>query len=95
MRMQDAVPDELEIVPEGQRSRSGTRSRAASNLSTSSRPDTPGGSPVPKTVVERVDDKPAYGEVEGTLAHEMRSADAAPDEVHMAPESARSPLEGR
>lgn len=87
-RRLDAVPDEMEVVPDGQRSRSNTarsrsnttRSRAASNLST-------GGSPVPRTVVERVDDRPAHGEVEGTAAKEMRSADAEPDEVKMVPQS--------
>lgn len=84
-RTKDAVPDEVEVVPEGKRARSGTasRSRALSQLSEGggSRPSTPGGTPVPKTVVERVDDKPAYGEVEGTAAREMRMADAAPDEM--------------
>lgn len=95
MRTKDAVPDEVEIVPEGQRSRSGTRSRALSGLgegggADGSRPATPGGTPIPKTVVERVDDKPAHGEVEGTLAKEMRMADAEPDEVIEAPEEARS-----
>ncbi|KAF2765480.1 hypothetical protein EJ03DRAFT_369131 [Teratosphaeria nubilosa] len=95
LRTQDAVPDEIEIVPEGQRSRSGTqsRSRAASNLSISSRPETPrspGGTPVPRTVVERVDDKPAHGEVQGTYAAEQRRADAEPDEVRRAPPEARS-----
>jgi hypothetical protein len=95
LRTTDAVPDEIEIVPEGQRSRSGTRSRALSNLSTfgegraDSRPQTPGGTPIPRTVVERVDDKPAFGEVEGTLAREQRLADAEPDEVKRAPGVAR------
>lgn len=96
LRAQDAVPDEVEVVPEGRRSRSSTtsRSRAASNLSTSSRPQTPGGSPVPKTVVEKVDDNPSYGEVDGTSAKETRMADATPDEVRKAPEEARK-IEGR
>jgi len=91
MRLSDAVPDELEIVPEGRRSRSATtsRSRSGSHLSTVSRPETPGGSPVPKLVVERVDDKPAYGEVNGTQAKEMRMADASPDEVRKAPPVSR------
>merc|ERR1712072_216780 len=83
-RTQDAVPDEVEVVPEGKRPRSGTaasRARGISNASGNSRPSTPGGTPVPRTVVERVDDKPAYGEVAGTQAHEMRMADAEPDEV--------------
>lgn len=96
MRRQDAVPDEIEVVPEGARSRSGTRSRAMSTLSSSSRSHTPGDSSVPKTVVERVDDKPAHGEVDGTLAKEMRSADAEPDEVRKAPVEARNGrLDGR
>lgn len=83
-RLLDAVPDEVEVVPEGQRSRSNTtRSRAASNLSTHSG----AGSPIPRTVVERVDDKPAHGEVEGTAAREMRLADAEPDEVRLVPQS--------
>lgn len=38
-------------------------------------------SPVPKTRVERIDDKPAYGEVPGTQAYRMREEDAAPDEI--------------
>ena len=91
LRTSDAVPDEIEIVPEGQRSRSGTRSRAVSNLSVRSgqgvggeeRPITPGGTPIPKTVVERVDDRPAHGEVEGTEARQVRRADAVPDEVRI------------
>lgn len=88
--MRDAVPDEIEIVPEGQRSRSATasRSRSGSHLSTNSRPQTPGGSPVPRTVVERVGDKQHYGEVEGTLAHQQRIMDAQPDEVKKAPPEA-------
>lgn len=86
LRTADAVPDEVEVVPEGRRARSGTlgtqsRSRSHSNLSVSSRPETPGGSPVPHIKVERLDDKPAYGEVEGTLAKEMREYDAQPDEM--------------
>lgn len=83
-RMLDAVPDEMEVVPDGQRSRSNTtRSRAASNLSTNSG----AGSPIPRTVVERVDDRPAHGEVEGTAAREMRLADAEPDEIKLVPQS--------
>lgn len=91
MRTKDAVPDEIEIVPEGRRSRSATvnRSRSASHLSADSRPQTPGGSPIPKTVVEKVDNKPSYGEVDGTLAKEQRMADAAPDEIRQAPAEAR------
>ncbi|KAI1345250.1 hypothetical protein F5Y15DRAFT_410917 [Xylariaceae sp. FL0016] len=42
----------------------------------------PGGtSPVPRTRVEKVDGEPSYGEVPGTEAYEMRTNDAAPDEI--------------
>lgn len=89
-RTQDAVPDEMEIVPEG------NRSRSASRLSQNDRPLTPGGTPIPKTVVEKVEpDKPSYGEVEGTAAKEMRMADAEPDEVVTAPAETRKTLDGR
>lgn len=100
-RTQDAVPDEIEIVPEGKRSRSATlsdgRGRSPSHVSLGgSRPATPGGTPIPKTIVERVDDRPAHGEVEGTYAKELRMADAAPDEVRRAPEEARDgKIDGR
>lgn len=85
LRRQDAVPDEIEIVPEGK------RSRAASNVSmasaASNRPLTPGGTPIPLMVVEKVDPEvPSHGEVPGTAAYEMRTADAAPDLVLKAPE---------
>lgn len=86
-RLLDAVPDEVEVVPDGQRSRSNTtRSRAASNLSTNSG-HSGASSPIPRTVVERVDDRPAHGEVEGTAAREMRLADAEPDEIKLVPQS--------
>lgn len=78
MRVQDAVPDEVEIVPEG------GRSRSTSMLSASDRPSTPlspGGTPIPKTVVEKVDDEPSHGDVPGTEAYEQRQADAVPDIV--------------
>ena len=98
-RTQDAVPDEVEIVPDSEPTRAGStsRSRAASQLkSPPSRSETPGGSPVPKTVVERVDLEPAHGEVDGTAAKEMRLADAVPDEVRVAPKGgAGAKLEGR
>ncbi|KAL1611967.1 hypothetical protein SLS60_000190 [Paraconiothyrium brasiliense] len=89
-RTQDAVPDEVEIVPEGQRSRS------ASRVSLSDRPYTPGGTQIPKTVVEKIDpDTPSHGDVPGTLAHELRAADAVPDIVLKAPQPPeKNPEEG-
>jgi len=80
-RAQDAVPDEVEVVPDGQRSRS------ASRADLGDRPITPGGTPIPKMVVEKVDpDTPAYGEVPGTHAYEVRAADAVPDVIIKAPQ---------
>ncbi|KAF2758600.1 hypothetical protein EJ05DRAFT_500121 [Pseudovirgaria hyperparasitica] len=79
LRTKDAVPDEVEIVPDG------LRSRSASRVLPEDRPLTPGGSPIPVTIVERVDDEPAHGEVPGTAAHELRKMDAAPDIVLKAP----------
>ncbi|KAK3395865.1 hypothetical protein B0T20DRAFT_47398 [Sordaria brevicollis] len=43
-------------------------------------------SPIPITRVERVDDKPAYGEVPGTQAYAMREGDAKPDEFAIIPD---------
>lgn len=89
MRTQDAVPDEVEIVPEG------SRSRSTSRVSVSDRPLTPGGTPIPKTIVEKIDpDKPAYGDVPGTQAHQMRLADAEPDVIIKAPQPAQRSSEG-
>jgi hypothetical protein len=43
-------------------------------------------SPIPRTRVERVDDKPAYGEVPGTQAYALREGDAEPDEIAIIPD---------
>ena len=92
-------------MPEGRRSRSNTASASPNRgrglsvnsaaSGSDSRSHTPGGSPIPKTVVEKVDFKPSYGEVEGTPAKEMRMADAMPDEIRTAPVEARLDFEGR
>lgn len=79
-RAQDAVPDEVEIIPDGQ------RSRASSRLRAEDRPTTPLGPSVPKMVVEKIDpDEPAYGDVPGTDAYEKRRMDAQPDEIIKSP----------
>ncbi|KAH8175990.1 hypothetical protein LIA77_04408 [Sarocladium implicatum] len=49
------------------------------------------GSPIPKTRVERVDDRPAHGEVAGTDAHEKRLQDAEPDEIAVVPDTDDTP----
>ena len=69
------MPDELEVIPEG------TKSRSRSNVSSQDRPSTPGGTPLPKTVVTKVDSEKKHGEIEGTAAANIRSQDANPDEV--------------
>ncbi|RJE20272.1 hypothetical protein PHISCL_07381, partial [Aspergillus sclerotialis] len=75
-RSQDAVPDEIEVVPEGSRSRSHSR------VGLQDRPSTPGGSPIPQTLVEKVDpNSPSHGDIPGTSAYEQRKADAVPDFV--------------
>ncbi|KAJ6092643.1 hypothetical protein N7486_007932 [Penicillium sp. IBT 16267x] len=89
-RAQDAVPDEIEIIPED------TQSKDQPASGSQDQPITAEAAPVPHTVVEKVDpDEPSYGEVPGTEAHEKRLADAVPDIVTKAPddsESNESPL---
>lgn len=86
-RGQDAVPDEIEVVPEGSRSRSHSRAGPQD------RPSTPGGSPIPQTLVEKVDpNTPSHGDVPGTPAYEQRKADAVPDFVMKMPENGESRL---
>lgn len=92
MRTQDAVPDELEIIPEGGRSRTNSISSQKDSLTS------PGGMPIPKTVVEKVDPtSPSHGDVPGTAAHAKRKADAVPDAilpVSGQQESSNSPSKG-
>ena len=81
-RGKDSVPDEVEVIPEGSRSRSQSTAQSPAN----------GASPVPRTVVERVDpERPSHGDVPGTDAYDKRRADAVPDLVTTAPESGGTP----
>ncbi|KAL8797017.1 MAG: hypothetical protein Q9195_000788 [Heterodermia aff. obscurata] len=90
MRIQDAVPDELEIVPEGKGSR-----RNSAQLEPD-RTATPGGTPIPRTVVEKVDpESPSHGDVPGTPAHAIRKADAVPDAIKSATGPATAPGGGQ
>jgi len=73
MRERDAESDEVAVVPESD------EKEAKSSLSVST---SPGGQPIPTTLVEKIDPStPSHGEVPGTLAHEKRAADAVPDMV--------------
>lgn len=76
MRSQDAVPDELEIISDGEKSRPYARAGDKDRITA------PGGSPIPKTVVQKLDPtSPSHGEVPGTAAYSIRAADAAPDVI--------------
>ncbi|CAG8054962.1 unnamed protein product [Penicillium salamii] len=85
-RGQDAVPDEIIVVPED------THSQNQSAAGSEDRPLDSESSPIPRTMVEKVDpDEPSHGEVPGTLANEKRLADAVPDVVTKASDSEGSP----
>lgn len=76
-RRQDAVPDEVEVV-------SGRLSKRSSQYL---EPTTPGGTVVPRTVVEKVDpSSPSYGDEPGSSGYSHRKADSIPDLVLKAPE---------
>lgn len=77
MREQDAVPDEIEVLGE---STEGTQSKDVSPAGSQDRPLTPSDSPIPRTMVEKVNpESPSHGEVPGTEAYDKRQADAVPD----------------
>jgi hypothetical protein len=83
MRESDAAPDKVAIIPEG---------KANEENDTVPRSPTPGGRPIPSTLVEKVDpSSPSHGEVPGTLAHDKRAADAVPDMVVKTGNRRRSP----
>lgn len=85
IRRQDAVPDEVEVVPEGALSKRSSRQFLDTPL-------TPGGTPIPRTVVEKIDPAAtSYGDEPGTPAYKQRMADAAPDVVLKNPDPSRSP----
>ena len=80
MRRQDAVPDEFEVVPESNNNNSDDGSYQT----------------IPKTVVEKVDPEGrSHGDEPGTVAYDLRKADALPDAVNKAPDVTRTDLEGK
>ena len=82
-RTQDAVPDEIAVVPESSKSRPSPISIHSPSAAT------PPQSPIPVTRVEKVDpSSPSHGEVPGTKAYALREADAVPDAIAKAPEPA-------
>ena len=86
MRSQDAVPDKLEIMRDGEEGKPHPR------LTNQDKIATPGGVQIPKTVVQKVDPtSPSHGEVPGTTAHSFRLADAVPDVIMRATDSSQEP----
>jgi hypothetical protein len=76
-RIRDAVPDEV-VSP-------GRLSKRSSQVI--DRPTTPGGTLIPRTVVEKVDPQsPSHGEVPKTSAWYQRQMDAVPDVILKTPE---------
>jgi len=76
------VPDVLEIIQD-----SGD-SRPSSSTSHQGPSSSLPGTPIPKTVVEKIDSaSPSLGDVPGTVAHSKRKADAVPDVILQTPES--------
>lgn len=89
MRIQDAVPDELEIIPDGE------ESKHASGLASQNSHQTGASIPIPKTVVQKVDPiSSGHGEAPEITARPTHKADAVPDVIVQVddPEIA-SPLE--
>lgn len=76
------MPDEVEVVSSGRLSK-----RSSQYLEP---PTTPGGTIIPRTVVEKIDpSSPSYGEAPGTKGFSHRKADSIPDLVLRAPEAGR------
>lgn len=72
-RMSDAVPDEVKVIGDKPAHKDKESQSARNSLCAS---------PVPRTVVEKIDPSEAsYGETPGTPAYEARMADAAPDSI--------------
>jgi hypothetical protein len=78
-RTEDAHPDVIAVIPDA----SSPELEGAVDID---RPLTPGGRPIPKTVVEKIDPyESSHGEVSGAVPHKIHEADAIPDvvlEVH-------------
>lgn len=68
MRTEDATPDEIAVVPDTTRPQSADRSLS------------PGGHPIPKTVVDETEDSP--GSKTHHFHEQLHQADATPDMVH-------------
>lgn len=80
--MVDAVPDEVEIVHEGRLSK-----RSSQYLEP---PTTPGGTLIPRTVVEKVDpESPSYGDIPKTSGYLQRQMDSVPDVILKTPDPSK------
>lgn len=81
MRTQDAVPDEVEVIPEGARRKSQSGQGSEDTSATPGGTNTQAHPDIPTTVVSKVDGEPSLGEVPGTAAYAKRQQDAGPDVV--------------
>jgi hypothetical protein len=74
MRAEDARPDQVAVIPD--------YTHNTSEEIYPDRPLTPGGHPIPTTVLEKIDpSQPSCDELPGTRAHKVHEADALPDLV--------------
>ena len=81
LRTQDAVPDEVEIIPDGKKSSPTSRKHQTQHSEEVA---------IPRTVVEKVDPtSPSHGDIPGTAAHSIRKADAVPDVILQASDDQR------
>ena len=71
MRSADAVPDVILQVPKDQEPSGNEKEKNDLSIDT----------PIPKTVITKVDSVPSHGEVPGTDAFAQRKGDAKPDAV--------------
>ena len=72
MRAQDAMPDELEVIPECREKGTGVGEQDQAR--------SPGTASIPKTIVEMIGSTPpSHSDVHGTAAHSNRRADAVPN----------------
>lgn len=81
MRTEDARPDEVTFIDEEQKP----------DTPVSAAPVSPGGQPIPKTVLEEVPASPVLGSISRTNSHKRHASDAQPDIVLQVEDTAVSP----
>ena len=74
LRTEDAEPDEIAVIPEV----GGIRCPGRASKEQPASPRSPGGRPIPKMVIERVDGTSIQDDMSQTAAREPQSVDAVP-----------------